>query len=460
MAHESTLQSQDAHSPKKTYRTLPVKTSGMPDSIPYIIGNEFAERFSFYGMRAILIIFMTDYLMNQSGALDTMSNEEAKSYFHLFVSAVYFTPLIGAVIADGFLGKYRTIIYVSIIYCFGHLALALDNTRLGLAIGLTLIAFGSGGIKPCVSANVGDQFGQANKHLIEKVFEWFYFSINVGSALSTVIIPWTLQHYGPHVAFGIPGILMFIATVIFWMGRYKFVHIPPGGLAFVKETFSGEGMKTAGKLIVIYLFVTMFWSLFDQTASAWVLQAKHMDLRLFGFDFLPSQIHAANPIFVILFIPLFSKIVYPAVSRVFPLTPLRKISIGFFVAIPSFLIPAWLEVQIINGFQPSVIWQLLAYAFITAAEVMISITVLEFSYTQAPNKMKSFIMALNMAAIGTGNLFTSLVNFFIQNEDGSSKLAGANYYLFFSALIAVTAVVFIFVAYSYKGKTHVQDEAV
>ncbi len=453
---------------KEKFRTAPIKTDKMPDSVPYIIGNEFAERFSFYGMRCILTIFMTTYLVNQAGQLDVMSDGQAKTYFHLFVSAVYFTPLIGAIIADAFLGKYKTIIYLSIVYCLGHLALALDDTRIGLAIGLTLIAIGSGGIKPCVSANVGDQFGQSNKHLIEKIFAWFYFSINVGSALSTLLIPWTLEKFGPSVAFGIPGILMFLATVIFWMGRYKFVHIPPGGLEFIKETFSGEGLKAVGKLIpFIFLPVSMFWALFDQTGSAWVLQAENMDLKLIDItifnqhivmNVLPSQLQAANPILVLVLIYLFFNHLYPWVNKVFQLTPLRKISIGFFIAIPSFLIPAWIEYQITAGSQPNVIWQILAYFFITAAEVLISITVLEFAYTQAPKKMKSFIMALNMAAIGFGNAFTSAVNFFIQNEDGTSKLEGADYFLFFSALMLLTAVLFIFVAYFYKERTYIQDE--
>ena len=114
------------------------------------------------------------------------------------------------------------------IYCLGHLALALDDTRVGLSIGLTLIAIGSGGIKPCVSAHVGDQFGTANQHLLAKVFMWFYFSINLGAFLSTIATPWLLANYGPHLAFGVPGILMALATLFFWMGRKVFIHIPAG----------------------------------------------------------------------------------------------------------------------------------------------------------------------------------------------------------------------------------------
>src|SRR5260221_864235 len=104
----------------------------MPRSIPYIIGNECAERFSFYGVRAILATFMTTFLMSRTGQLDVMTQSEAQAWSHQFVGAVYFLPVLGGILADGFLGKYRTILYLSIVYCFGHLSVSLGYTRLGL----------------------------------------------------------------------------------------------------------------------------------------------------------------------------------------------------------------------------------------------------------------------------------------------------------------------------------------
>src|SRR5690606_10592975 len=152
---------------------------------------------------------------------------EAKYVQHMFIAGVYFFPFIGALISDALFGKYRTIILLSLVYCLGHLVLAADTTRTGLYWGLGLIAVGSGGIKPCVSAHVGDQFGKTNQHLLPRVFSWFYFSINIGSFIAELLIPWLRKSYGPHVAFGVPGVLMFVATLLFWMGRNKFVHIPP-----------------------------------------------------------------------------------------------------------------------------------------------------------------------------------------------------------------------------------------
>ena len=154
------------------YRKSPLPTKGMPPGISYIIGNEAAERFSFYGMKAILAVFMTKYLADSAGNPDLMSEGEATIWVHTFNTAVYFTPLVGSFIADAFLGKYRTIISLSLVYCLGHLTLALDESRVGLTLGLTLIAVGAGGIKGCVSAHVGDQFGKVNGGMLEKVYGW------------------------------------------------------------------------------------------------------------------------------------------------------------------------------------------------------------------------------------------------------------------------------------------------
>jgi len=446
--------------------SAPVVSEEMPRGIPYIVTNEAAERFSFYGMKCILVVFMTKYMMDAGGGTDFMGDEEAKGYYHLFTSAVYFTPILGAILADAFLGKYKTILLLSIVYCAGHLTLALDETRMGLALGLGLIALGSGGIKPCVSAHVGDQFGKSNANLLEKVFGWFYFAINLGAFISTLLTPWLLDAYGPHVAFGVPGVLMAAATVFFWMGRKVFIHIPPGGMAFIRETFSKEGLGSLGRLFVIYAFVAMFWALFDQTGSAWVLQAERMDRNFLGFEWLSSQIQAINPIMILILIPTFNGVkainwpgIYPLMNRVWTLTPLRKISFGFFLTVPAFLIPAWIELQLEAGATVNIAWQLFAYGMLTTAEVFVSITCLEFSYTQAPKKMKSLVMACFLMSVALGNVFVAAVNFFIQKDDGTSMLAGADYYLFFAGCMFLTALLFIPVAKSYKEKSYIQDEA-
>ncbi|MCR9200787.1 MAG: POT family MFS transporter [Planctomycetaceae bacterium] len=413
----------------ESYRSTPEETTGLPRGIKYIIGNEAAERFSFYGMRTILVVFMTKYLhyMADSGVGTEMSDAKANEYYHLFVAATYFFPVLGSLLSDVVFGKYLTILWLSIVYCLGHGALALMGGAgmepdSWLVIGLVLIAVGSGGIKPCVSAHVGDQFGKKNSHMMTKVFQWFYFSINFGSTASTWVTPILLKWYGPHVAFGVPGVLMAIATITFWMGRKVFIHVPAGGPKFFEETFSREGVSALLKLSTIYAFVAVFWGLFDQTGSSWVIQAENMDRNFLGVEWLQSQIQVLNPILVLILIPLFQLVVYPAVDPIFKLTSIRKISIGFFLTTGSFAVVAFAQGMIDRGETPSIVWQLLAYVLLTAGEVMISITGLEFSYTQAPKTMKSVIMAVWLFSVSLGNIFTSIVNNQIQ-VDGITQVA-------------------------------------
>lgn len=411
------------------YLTAPVPSKTMPKGIPYIIGNEAAERFSFYGMKGILVIFMTQYLFMMPGSgSEAMSDTAAMENYHLFATAVYFFPIFGALIADIVLGKYLTIMLLSVVYCAGHGVLAMMGSTawlelspgIVLAIGLILISVGSGGIKPCVSAHVGDQFGQQNSNLLEKVFGWFYFSINTGAFLSTLLTPWLLEWYGPHWAFGIPGVLMAIATFAFWKGRKVFIHIPPGGMAWFRETFSWAGVKAILKLGIIFVFIAVFWALFDQTGSSWILQAEDLNRNWLGIHWLSSQIQAVNPIMILFYIPLFQFVVYPIINSVWKLTPMRKISVGLFVMVLGFgmvgIVQGWID----QGQRPSIGWQILAYAILTASEVMVSITGLEFAYTQAPKKMKSVIMALFLMSVSLGNYFTASVNSFIMVPDGLS----------------------------------------
>ncbi len=439
-----------------SYRTVPNASPGMPPGIPYIIGNELAERFSFYGMRAILYLFMTTALVTHQGAPDLMGDTEARKWTHLFIAAVYFTPLIGAFLADLWLGKYRTILLLSLVYCAGHVVLAVDNTRTGLVAGLGLIALGAGGIKPCVSAHVGDQFGPASAHLLPRAFHFFYLSINAGAAVSQLLTPWLLDSAGPHVAFGVPGLLMFAATFVFWLGRHRFVHIPAEPKRFLAEMRAPVFLRTLAGLVPLYLLITVFWSIFDQTASAWIDQAQKMDRMLFGWELHPAQLQAANPFFILLLIPMFSLWLYPRVGRLVELTPLRKIGAGFVVTLATLAVSAWIEDRLSAGLRPFIGWQVLAYLLLTSAEILISITALEFSYTQAPPRMKSVIMSLYLLSMSLGNLFTSGLNAYIEKAGPAAGLGGAGYYLFFAKLTGVALLAFVAVARGYRGRAHIQ----
>lgn len=561
------------------YLTAPdPEETGWPKGVKYIIGNEGCERFSFYGMKSILQVHLT-VLFVATGMAEEAGGKEAQYMLHLFVAGVYAFPMIGAIIADRLLGKYHTILWLSLVYCLGHLVLSLaENSITGMWWGLGLIAVGSGGIKPCVSAHVGDQFGKGNFKLVDKVFQAFYFIINFGSFFSTLMIPyirsrpenipWLCDHpeYATSVAFAIPGILMFMATIAFWMGRKVFVHVPanPGGKMGLLDTISAtllfmafiglplfgwgllsvyenigltvlgifgglwtfrkrqsmkredgvlaimfhsfaalfngqntkvissldpdveedsiqrnwffasaakhfgteatEGPRAVLRIISVFFLISVFWALFDQHASSWVRQAKQMnlDVAVPGFaqgwlgdtiSLLPSQIGALNPLMVMALIPFNMFFLYPFITKLgWEMTPLRKMTVGMLMASLAFVAVALIQKQIMIGGEEdmiSVMWQFFPYLIMTQAEVMVSITGLEFAYKQAPKRMKSTIMGFWLLTVAVGNKLTAVVTTLPDMDMLTSFWA-------FAALMAVAAVLFGIRAKFYKGHEYSQ----
>lgn len=446
-----------------------------PPQIKYIVGNEACERYSYYGMRSILTVFMIQILLFQEA--------KATSVYHLFAGVCYLTPLLGAWISDRIWGKYKTILYLSLIYCLGHAVLAIWETEMGLYAGLGLIALGSGGIKPCVSAHVGDQFKSNQQHLMQKIYELFYFMINFGSFFSTLITPWTLKEYGASVAFGIPGVLMFIATFIFWLGRNQFVHIPPtksdghglvhvvksaikngknrvAGMSFLDAAIKDhsqeqiDAVKAVFDIAKLFAAISVFWALFDQHGSSWVIQAMNMDLMFMGVQFEASQIAAWNPIMVMGLIPFFSFVVYPFFERMgIKMTPIRRMTWGMFISAISFLLIGFIQIWMDSSADKvNVMWQFFPYLVITMAEVMISITGLEFAYTQAPRSMKSSIMSVFLLTVFFGNLITAYVS-----EINFYPVASTGYFMFFAVLMALFSLVFWWMGRKFKVKNYMEN---
>ncbi len=486
----------------------------MPRQIPYIIGNEGCERFSFYGMRNILTPFLVSSLLLYAPEAERAGI--AKDVFHTFVIGVYFFPLLGGWLADRFFGKYRTVFWMSLVYCIGHGFLAVfEDNRTGFYTGLFLIAFGSGGIKPLVVSFVGDQFDQTNKHLAKIVFDAFYWIINFGSFFASLLMPIFLHEFGASVAFGIPGLLMLIATIIFWAGRHKYVHVPPAppnpdsfvrvvrtalftraegdsgnglfvacvGLAlgaiaiayvnrlgFVSSIclalvfaigFGGLGARmqldrarrvhsdeavqgVAGvlRVLIVFALVTPFWSLFDQKASTWVLQANDMARPEW---FHPAQMQALNPILVLLLIPFNNVVLYPLLRRLgYEPTALRRMGFGIAFSGLAWIAAGAIQLAIEGGDPVSITWQVLPYALLTFGEVLVSATGLEFAYSQAPASMKGVIMAFWYLAVTVGNLWVLLVNASVRNDAVISRIAATGlsenaFLMFFFAAFALAS---------------------
>lgn len=492
------------------------KTARWPRQLPFIIASEACERFSFYGMRNILTPFLMTALL--LSVPEQFRAGEAKDIFHSFVIGVYFFPLLGGYLADKFLGKYRTILYLSILYCIGHAFLAVFETnKEGFYAGLFLIALGSGGIKPLVSAFVGDQFDQSNKHLARKAFDWFYFTINFGSFFASLSMPLVLKHFGAAWAFGLPGALMALATLFFWLGRARYVHVAPEpdnphsflqvvktallakqagqadkglylalvgvalalfslsqtpNLGFVAAFclalvcimgFGGagaalqleraravhpaaavDGVRVVLRVLVLFALVTPFWSLFDQKASTWVLQANQMS-RPEWFE--PAMMQALNPLLVMILIPFNNFVLYPLLEKSgLKITALRRMGAGIAFSGLAWIVAGSLQVWLDNGHIVSILWQMLPYALLTFGEVMVSATGLEFAYSQAPAAMKGTITAFWQLSVTVGNLWVLLANNSIRSESvlshvdstGLSQTAFLMYFFAGFALIAAT----------------------
>lgn len=364
-----------------------------PKSVWFIICTEFCERFSYYGLRTVLVLYLTSILQ--------YDEDESTIIYHMTVFMAYFSPLLGAILSDSFLGKFKTIVYLSLIYAVGNLvitgssltvSLSLNNQRYLALLGLVLIAIGTGGIKPCVSSFGGDQFDLPDQEVyLQKFFSIFYFSINAGSLISTSITPELrkdVQCFGRTscfpLAFGVPAVLMLIAIFIFVCGKRLYKIKKPESnvivtsfsciyyaikrrlsyassntkknhwLNYADDKFSEKEISDIrAALDVIYLFIPFpfFWALFDQQGSRWTLQATLMNGRI---DFLnwtmkPDQMQVMNPLLVLLFIPFFETVVYPLLAKIGIKKPLQKISLGGFLAALAFILSAVVQNKIIGG---------------------------------------------------------------------------------------------------------------
>jgi POT family proton-dependent oligopeptide transporter len=509
--------------------TPPVR---MPRQIPFIIANEACERFSFYGMRNILTNFL------RGGLLLYLPESErsiaATEVFHTFVMGVYFFPLLGGYLADRWFGKYNTVLWFSLIYCVGHGCLAaFPDSRLGFYTGLGLISFGSGGIKPLVASFMGDQFDSRTKFLAKLAFDGFYWSINLGSFFASLFMPLLLRRFGPEIAFAVPGVLMLLATIVFYLGRHRYVMVPPapsnpdsflrvartallahapgrgrpglvlavlGGvlalaaialwplgaldsvpalcLALVLVLGTGgagtamqldrardrhpieavNGVRGVLRVLILFACVSAFWSLFDQKASTWVIQADKMAKPAW---FEPSMMQALNPALVMVVIPFNNFLVFPWLRRLgWEPTALRRMTTGIFLAGFAYIVVGMMQLAIDAGTTFSITWQILPYVFLTLGEVLVSATGLEFAYSQAPAAMKGTIMSLWYLAVTVGGLWVLLANASIKRPAVTDWIATtgltttAFYMFFFAGFALLAALAFGLYAHRYREVDH------
>uniref|UniRef100_A0A671N147 Solute carrier family 15 member 1-like n=1 Tax=Sinocyclocheilus anshuiensis TaxID=1608454 RepID=A0A671N147_9TELE len=376
-----------------------MRCCGYPISIFFIVVNEFCERFSYYGMRAVLVLYFRYFLL--------WDDDLATSIYHAFVALCYLTPILGAIIADSWLGKFKTIIYLSIVYAIGQVTMAVstihditdanrdgtpDNFTFHTALsmlGLVLIALGTGGIKPCVAAFGGDQFQEHQSRQLNTFFSVFYLCINAGSLLSTLITPvLRAQECGIHtqqqcypLAFGVPAALMVVSLVVFISGSGMYIKTDPEGnimwsvckcIGFaIKNRFRHRSsrypkrehwmdwadekydklliaqIKMVLKVLFLYIPLPMFWTLFDQKGSRWTLQATTMTGDFVSFILQPDQMQTVNPILILTLVPIMDRLIFPLIQKCgLNFSPLKRMTVGMLFAAMAFVSAALVQIEI------------------------------------------------------------------------------------------------------------------
>ena len=310
----------------------------------FFFWGEFAERCSYYGMRAILTLYMIDQL--------GISKTNAGTYMSLFMAACYFFPLAGGWVADNVLGKYWTIVLFSVPYVVGQFIVGIENPYV-VAGALTLLAMGSGVIKPNISTLMGltyDQQRPGQTQLRTSAFSYFYMAINIGAFLSQISMPLLRSKYGYQVAFLFPAVLMAVALTVFAIGKKFYAKesikrrvgegtpVPAEGRTvtglpityevMTPETIAAEKaqkLEILSRIGALFATITVFWAIFDQSASTWIFFADtYMNCNLFGMPVPADFIQSTNALFIILLVP-----VSVAIFKAYPIKATTKILLGF-----------------------------------------------------------------------------------------------------------------------------------
>jgi POT family proton-dependent oligopeptide transporter len=428
----------------------------LPPAVRAVVGAEALERFAFHGLCAVLALYLNEHLL--------YGEREARGLTHLFLAAAYLSPLAGRVLARR-LGLVRAVSWASALHLAGLVLLALVESRAALALGLALVAAGAGAAKPATSALLGEQLRGGGRALAARTNAALYRAVNGASLAAKLAVPVVLVAAGPRAALATAAVALAAGLLVARAARAGLADAkgppsdPHGFLRVVARALSRlgtgrpgervldhaldahppeavEGARAVLRLAPVFAALTLFWALFDQRVSAWVFQARQLDLALLGRVLSPAQLQALEPLLVVVLVPLLGRVVFPALERRgVSLPPLRKVSAGLFAAAAAFAAAATLQHVVDAGHTPHALWQLPQYVLLALAEVLVSVTGLELAYAQAPRAMRATIMSLGFLTVFAGNLLTAVVGRLF-------RLDGPRWYWAFAGLGLAVAVAF------------------
>lgn len=428
----------------------PVVPTTHPPAIWFFFWGEFAERSSYYGMRAILFLYMTQALR--------MADTAATPLYSTFKMACYFLPLLGGIIADRWLGRYWTIVGFSVPYVAGHFILGIPHDA-ALYCALALLAGGSGVIKPNISTLMGQTYDQqrpGQDRLRVAAFNWFYLSINVGALISMLCLPLIRNHYiltslSPEVraqaesaalegrdittfataealqsayaiAFAFPAWLMVLSLLVFAAGKPFYARETTAYQPLTPDERRLQ-WKTLGRLFGIFALVVFFWVGYEHNDTLWIAFARdyvNLSVPFMSQPLAPDQLQFINALFVILLIPTFNLLFAWLDPEIKIFTRMRKILAGFLLtaaavgimSLAGFLVQGH-ATEVVQGNttremvptaeKVSILWPAIAYVVLTIGEVLLYGTMLELAYSAAPKSMKGFVTACFLVTNTLGN---------------------------------------------------------
>ena len=407
---------------------------GHPRGLTTLFFTEMWERFGFYGMRAVLDLFMTVPLLEGGLGYNTQT---ASSVYHGFNGAVYMTPLIGGWLADRYFGARRAVLYGGTFLACGYYSLALPDGKLFFP-GLALIAIGTGLLKANISTLVGALY-QENDPRRDSGFSLFYMGINIGAFLSPLVCGFLgescsfksiLQSMGfsPEHSwnwgFGAAGIGMTLGLVQYIANRERLKNVgsKPKRPSIIKHSATamesakslGENLSPAlkiqltreeirrlGVICVLFIFSSLFWMAYEQAGSSLNLFARDLtERRLFGIDIPASWFQSVNPIFIIVLAPVFSW-VWLRLGKRDPSSP-TNFSMGLLFTGLGFVVVAYAS-SLLGGGKVSSMWLVIVYLLHTIGELCLSPVGLSTVTRLAPQRMVGFMMGVWFLSIATGN---------------------------------------------------------
>jgi proton-dependent oligopeptide transporter, POT family len=382
--------------------------AGHPKGLPTLFFTEMWERFSYYGMRAFLILYMV--APATAGGLG-FSDKDAASIYGTYTGSVWLAAILGGVVADRFLGQYRSVLVGGVIIALGHFTLAFEALPF-FYTGLGLIVLGTGLLKPNVSTLVGSLYEPGDTRR-DAGFSIFYMGINLGAFIGPLIAGYLAQEVNWHVGFACAGVGMLAGLVQYVLGKKRLqpaldrlaaqprVAAASGGAVI---SFTAVEWKRMGAVVILFLFAALFWGAYEQAGSTLNLFAdRYTRLSVLGFSFPSSWFQSVQPIFVILLAPVFAWIWVRLGSRE-PSSP-AKFAWGLLFMGLAFLIlvPAASLAQGGTGVRVSPWWLVGAYFVSELGELCLSPVGLSVVTKLAPVRVVGLMMGVWFLSNALGN---------------------------------------------------------